>query len=154
MPVATTEVMWRVAKASMRAKDWSTAILALRGLAAELLHRAPSPPPINKNTYLYYFASSKTRGGGFSASPGPARARVLRALAFCQIQRGLYRDALETVSEVLGGAVVGSGGGAAVEELDAAMLMLRADALVSRANEHGCAGGGGGGGVLMIVHVP
>ncbi|CAM9179042.1 unnamed protein product, partial [Pylaiella littoralis] len=131
LPVATAEVMWRVARASMGAKDWSTAILALRGLAAELLSRATSPFPKKDNAQLFFFASSRKGGDGFSASPGPARARVLRALAFCQIQRGLYRDALETTSEGLGRAAGGSsGGGGAAEGDDAAMLMLRADALL------------------------
>ncbi|CAN0141982.1 unnamed protein product, partial [Hapterophycus canaliculatus] len=129
LPAAPAEVMWRVARASMAAKDWPMAILALRGLAASYApggeetraaatapHGAPSPPA--------------------SLSPdcsGPGRARALRALAFCQIQRGLYRDALETVRVGLGGGAAhgaGAAGGEAAEVDDAAMLMLRAEALV------------------------
>ena len=125
LPAATTEVMWRVARASMGAKDWATATLALGGLAAE----ATTVPP--KAPVQRYYTSFAEGGGGCSASPGPGRARVLRALAFCQIQRGLYREALGTVDEVLGGGG-GGGGGGGDEGDDAAMLMLRADALVSR----------------------
>lgn len=35
LPAGLTEVMWRVARASMDARDWASAILALRGLAAD-----------------------------------------------------------------------------------------------------------------------
>lgn len=59
------------------------------------------------------------------ASPGPGLARVLRALAYCQLRRGLFREALETSEAVLReGDGCNTGGG------DAAMLMFRADALV------------------------
>lgn len=122
LPAAPTEVMWRVARTSMGAKDWATATLALRGLASEEAKAAVRPAA----TVQRYYASFANGRDACSASLGPGRARVLRALAFCQIRRGLYRDALETVDEVLGG------GGGAGEGDDAAMLMLRADALVSR----------------------
>lgn len=126
LPAATTEVMWRVARASMAAKDWATATLALRGLASEAA--AAARPTMEAQRYYASFANG---GGACSASPGPGRARVLRALAFCQVQRGMYRDALETVDEGLGGG----GGGEPGDGDDAAMLMLRADALVSRERE-------------------
>lgn len=153
LPAAPTEVMWRVARASMGAKDWTTAILALRGLASEAaaavgegggVAAAAAVPRHQRSMRLYYAGFGS--GGAVAASsrfPGPARARVLRALAFCQVQRGRYRDALETVSAVLG--VVRAGGGDAAEETDAAMLMLRADALVS--GEHT----GAAGWVVVVV---
>lgn len=163
LPAAPAEVMWRVARASMAAKDWPTAILALRGLAASYATggektssstsvasssptaaAAAAPPP------LYYFASFAGGGGAPHGAPspaplsldcpGPGRARALRALAFCQIQRGLYRDALETVRVGLGEGGAAAGGGTA-EADDAAMLMLRADALVRGwARGEGCWG--------------
>lgn len=127
LPVATSEVMWRVARASMEARDWATAALALGELASEA---AKAPPQRRPSAVRLYYASFAGGGDAGSAPPrGPARARVLRALAFCQIQRGLYRDALKTVDEVLGGS---GGSGGAAEGEDAAMLMLRAEALVSR----------------------
>lgn len=61
------------------------------------------------------------------ASPGPGLARVLRALAYCQLRRGLFREALETTE-----AVLCEGGGCNAGGGDAAMLMFRADALVGR----------------------
>lgn len=83
-------------------------------------------------------------------SPGPGRARVLRALAYCQLRRGLYRDALETSETVLRWDGASSSRPTADENdagesdavtkfaVDAAMLMSRADALVSE--ETGCVG--------------
>eukprot|EP00903_Cladosiphon_okamuranus_P008302 g7988.t1 len=124
LPAAPAEVMWRVARASMGVKDWATATLALRGLASEEARAAVQPTEAVQR----YFASFAKGRDSCSASPGPGRARVLRALAFCQVQRGLYRDALETVDEVLG--VGGGGSGGAGEGDDAATLMLRADALL------------------------
>ena len=35
LPAGLAEVMWRVARASMGARDWGTAIMALRGLATD-----------------------------------------------------------------------------------------------------------------------
>lgn len=124
LPVAPAEVMWRVARASMGAKDWATAVVALRELASDLA----AATAIRPKTIRPYYATFANGGDTRSASPGPGWARVARALAFCQIQQGLYRDALDTIHGVLGGGRAGGGG---AEGEDAAMLMLRADALVS-----------------------
>ncbi|CAN0544066.1 unnamed protein product, partial [Ectocarpus sp. 12 AP-2014] len=136
LPVAPAEVMWRVARASMAARDWPTAILALEGLvAAEATADGVASP---REGLTYYFASFAKDGGARASRRGPGRARVLRALAFSQIQRGLYRDALETVGMVLGDG--SSGGGGSGEEEDAAMLMLRADALLCLEEDETCVG--------------
>ena len=90
------------------------------------------PPPLNPAHPCRrptYYASFSKSGDAPRVTPGPGRSRVLRALAFCQIQQGLYRDALRTSRMVLYGDGTGDSGGAK-EEGDAAMLMLRADALV------------------------
>lgn len=75
-------------------------------------------------------------------SPGPGHPRVLRALAYCYLRRGLYQDALEIVEAALrrdtncamaAGSEPDAEREGGVEErhaLDAAMLMFRADALV------------------------
>ncbi|CAM9709223.1 unnamed protein product [Scytosiphon promiscuus] len=150
LPAAPAEVMWRVARASMSAKDWSTGVLALRGLVTSyaLSAEETAAAAVSSTAPLYYFASfaPQTGGGAGSGSPhgapsapaslspdciGPGKARALRALAFCQIQRGLYRDALETVHVGLGGGgPQGAAGGGAAEADDAALLMLRADAML------------------------
>ncbi|CAN0487614.1 unnamed protein product, partial [Ectocarpus sp. 8 AP-2014] len=142
LPVAPAEVMWRVARASMATRDWPTAILALEGLVAAeaTADRVASP----REGLAYYFASFAKDGGARASRRGPGRARVLHALAFSQIQRGLYRDALETVGMVLGDGSSGGGGGVSGggsgEEEDAAMLMLRADALLCLEEDETCAG--------------
>ncbi|CAM9521959.1 unnamed protein product [Ascophyllum nodosum] len=121
LPAGLAEVMWRVARASMGARDWGTAIMALRGLATDREREGN-----RSRRFCYYFATFPGKNAP-GPSPGPGLARVLRALVYCQLRRGLFREALETTRVVLGEDDSQKESRLAGE--DAAMLMFRADAL-------------------------
>ncbi|CAM9694153.1 unnamed protein product, partial [Discosporangium mesarthrocarpum] len=135
LPASQGELMWRVARTSMEMEDWDTALAALGTLVTAPGKLWAGRRGFGKEHFFSKPPCRQGRGPGPGGEVlrqlrnGPGMLRVTRALAFCQLKRGLHRKALETTAA---GLDLEAGAGAGGQELvgDPALLMYRADALL------------------------